>query len=107
MHLVAKVLKTCWKLVFINFVDGFIYVNELLQLPIFRGYSETDIRRVDSLYEKKRFSLQTDAVTQKLKIKANDRRTYSASLAICQETMTVCKFWNGKISYMFGILLEF
>ncbi|XP_074662144.1 tRNA 2'-phosphotransferase 1-like isoform X2 [Tubulanus polymorphus] len=53
--------------------DGYVYVDELLNLPHMKrtSFTEADIKHVVSSNDKQRFTLSTDESNGKLKIKAN------------------------------------
>ncbi|XP_050406216.1 tRNA 2'-phosphotransferase 1 [Patella vulgata] len=53
---------------------GFLYVEEILNKPQFKSFTEADIRQVVETNDKKRFALQTDD-EGKLQVRANQGHT--------------------------------
>ena len=50
---------------------GFLYVDDLLQLEQFHRFTQADVESVVQTNDKQRFTLETDAESGKLKIRAN------------------------------------
>ena len=50
---------------------GFLYVDDILKLTQFHGYSQTDLECVVQSNDKQRFATETDAKSGKLMIRAN------------------------------------
>jgi len=54
---------------------GFIGVDDLLRLPMFKDYKMEDIQRVVTNNSKQRFALKQEPDTEKIYIRANQGHT--------------------------------
>ena len=62
------------------FLGGFIYVDELLRLPQLCRYTIDDITRVVDTNDKKRYFMEPDSETRRMKIRANQGHTMQVYL---------------------------
>jgi len=68
-----------WHFCFVFWLDGFVFVEDLLRQDQLRGYCEADVVRVVETNDKQRFKLDVDEETKKLKVRANQGHTVEVS----------------------------
>lgn len=64
---------------YLQFADGFLFVDELLTVPELRRYTEADVRRVVTTNDKQRFHIVVDKSTGRLKVCAKQGHSVEVS----------------------------